>query len=68
MPVFVFECEVCKIKVDKLFWPKETVEANCDTCGQPMTQVVANSVGAKFKGGGFHVNDYPSNNITRGEF
>lgn len=57
MPIFEFECQKCKKKTEVI----QSYSQSAPTCcGAEMKRLISRGVGAKFKGSGFHVNDYPA--------
>jgi putative FmdB family regulatory protein len=63
MPTYTFECqnEKCKITFDHLQSVHDEDPDECATCQHPtagVKRIMGGSVGIRFVGSGFHVNDY----------
>lgn len=59
MPMYDYECTSCPNKTTIIKSVSEIDKAEtCSVCNSPMKRNGANSVGAKFVGSGFYVNDY----------
>jgi predicted nucleic acid-binding Zn ribbon protein len=59
MPIFSYRCvnEDCDVEVLD-FLEKEPEDHYCAKCASPLVRTIAKGAIPKFKGSGFHVNDY----------
>ena len=57
MPMFDFKCSSCGIVQERIVKLDEPAPA-CKKCGSDTEKQLAGGMSVKFKGPGFHVNDY----------
>lgn len=57
MPIFNFKCKECGKEIEVLV-PQEEIPEVCPYCNGELIKIYRGSVGFKFKGSGFYVNDY----------
>ena len=69
MPIYSYECRTpdCEDRGTELVDLLQQTQNPplCKTCGKLMVNVIATGAAPKFKGAGFHVNDYPSQNSIK---
>lgn len=59
MPTYDYRCEKCgRFQVTQRI--TEPPLEKCPTCGQPVQRLISRNVGIIFKGSGFHITDYRS--------
>jgi putative FmdB family regulatory protein len=65
MPIYEYECSVCKCHFDKKQSFSDEPVANCPHCSGKSQRVMVPAP-VIFKGSGFYVTDYPSNGAKGG--
>lgn len=61
MPKYDYKCEKCG-QFETYQSIKEDALSVCPTCGGPVTRLISRNVNLLFKGSGFHITDYRSDN------
>jgi putative FmdB family regulatory protein len=57
MPMFDFKCSSCGTVQERIVKLEDDAPA-CKKCGGETEKQISGGIGVKFKGPGFHVNDY----------
>ena len=61
MPVYVYECDSCHVRFERLQKPDDPPMKTCPKCRRRVRKVFF-PVGIVFRGPGFHVTDYGRGN------
>ena len=63
MPTYVYRCKKCEYQFEKFQKMADEPIKVCPKCNGEVARIMF-PVGVTFVGKGFHVNDYPSSNLT----
>ena len=58
MPIYEYRCSQCQSLFERIEGQRKSARW-CPTCGRRTAHRIPSVANAVFKGGGFHVNDYP---------
>ncbi|MDC4223331.1 MAG: hypothetical protein MPW15_03545 [Candidatus Manganitrophus sp.] len=58
MPIYEYECEQCKTRVEVLQKLSDPPLETCSSCGGKVQKMVSSPAGLLFKGSGWYVTDY----------
>ena len=62
MPIYEYECEQCKTRVEVLQKRSDPPLETCSSCGGKVQKMVSSPAGLLFKGSGWYVTDYAKKN------
>ncbi len=62
MPIYEYECEQCKKRVEVLQKLSDPPLAICSSCGGKVHKIISSPSGLVFKGSGWYVTDYAKKN------
>jgi len=58
MPIYVYQCNACGERMDKLQKISDPVLVDCPLCGQPALQKMVTAAGFRLKGSGWYETDF----------
>lgn len=67
MPIYEYECEQCKKRVELLQRLSDPPLETCSSCGGKVRKMVSSPAGLLFKGSGWYVTDYARKNGKGGD-
>jgi putative FmdB family regulatory protein len=67
VPTYVYTCESCGIRIEKLHGINESPSFNCPSCSGRLTREISGGSGFLFKGQGFYTTDYRSEAYKQAE-
>ena len=62
MPIYEYECEQCKERIEVLQKLSDPPLETCSACGGKVRKMVSSPAGLVFKGSGWYVTDYAKKN------
>ena len=65
MPLYEYECETCGHRFEKIQKFSDPIETVCPKCGGHLRKLMS-SPAIQFKGSGFYITDYRSENYKAG--
>jgi len=67
MPTYEYQCEKCGLKFERFQSIKEEPIKECPECSGIVKKLISAGVGIIFKGSGFYITDYRSENYEKEE-
>ena len=67
MPIYEYECEQCKERVELIQRLSDPPLEVCSSCGGKVHKMVSSPAGLVFKGSGWYVTDYAKKNEKSGD-
>jgi putative FmdB family regulatory protein len=62
MPIYEYECELCKHELEKLQKVSDAPLTDCPACGKPGLRRKISAAGFRLKGSGWYETDFKSGN------
>src|SRR4051812_25113515 len=59
MPLYEYECEVCRQRFERIQKYSDPLIEVCPLCGKSPVRKLLSSPAIQFKGSGFYITDYP---------
>lgn len=63
MPLYEFECELCRTRIEVIQRWDDPAPAACPSCGGPLRRLLS-APAVHFKGSGFYITDYAKKGST----
>ena len=67
MPTYEYQCQKCGLKFERFQNIKEEPIRKCPECSSPVKKLISAGAGIIFKGSGFYLTDYRSENYKKAE-
>ena len=67
MPTYEYQCKKCGLKFERFQNIKEEPIRECPECSGPVKKLISAGAGIIFKGSGFYITDYRSENYKKSE-
>ena len=67
MPTYEYKCQQCGLKFERFQSIKEEPIRECPECSSPVKKLISAGAGIIFKGSGFYITDYRSENYKNAE-
>jgi putative FmdB family regulatory protein len=62
MPIYEYQCQACRHRLESLQKLSEEPLKDCPACGQPTLNRLVSAAGFRLKGGGWYETDFKSGN------
>lgn len=67
MPIYEYECEQCKKRIEVIQKLSDAPLEICSSCGGKVHKMVSSPAGLHFKGSGWYITDYAKKNGKGGD-
>lgn len=67
MPTYEYQCQKCGLKFERFQNIKEEPIRECPECSGSVKKLISAGAGIIFKGSGFYITDYRSDNYKKAE-
>jgi putative FmdB family regulatory protein len=67
MPTYEYQCQKCGLKFERFQNIKEEPIRKCPECSGSVKKLISAGAGIIFKGSGFYITDYRSDNYKKAE-
>lgn len=65
MPTYVYQCKKCNLEFEKIQSITALPLTKCDQCEGNVERIISGGAGFLFKGSGFYITDYRSENYKK---